>query len=98
MVLRMIGYRAEGPPLTLVGAIDDATSKVGMAFFTQAETSWGYFHCSMTIFRQCGLPQSSIRLSFGLLDRPGSRRSMSSLRGKRPTTEVGRALEELGSH
>ena len=31
-----------GPRLCLIGAIDDATGKVVGAFFTQAESSWGY--------------------------------------------------------
>src|SRR5712671_3306414 len=32
-----------GPSLCLIGAIDDATSKVMRALFVQAESSWGYF-------------------------------------------------------
>ena len=32
-----------GPPMCLIGGIDDATSKVTGGFFTQAESSWGYF-------------------------------------------------------
>ena len=47
-----------GPRLTLVGAIDDATGKVPMAFFEQAETSWAYFHLFDEIFKKEGLPHS----------------------------------------
>ena len=47
-----------GPSLCLVGAIDDATSKVIGAFFDQAESSWAYFTLFSEIFRQQGLPQS----------------------------------------
>ena len=35
--------QGRGPRLCLIGAIDDATSKVMGAFFAQAESSWGYF-------------------------------------------------------
>ena len=45
-----------GPPLTLVGAIDDATSKVPMAFFEQAETSWAYLRLLMRSLRKKGCP------------------------------------------
>jgi hypothetical protein len=57
-----------GAPLTLVGAIDDATSKVPMAFFEEAETSWAYFHLFDEIFKKDGcLTQSTpiVTRSFG---------------------------------
>ena len=50
--------QGRGPRLCLIGAIDDATSKVMGAFFTQAESSWGYFTLFSETFRQYGLPQS----------------------------------------
>jgi transposase len=85
-----------GAPLTLVGAIDDATSKVPMAFFEEAETSWAYFHLFNEIFKKDGLPHSvySDRHSIFWTDREPT--LAEQLQGKRPTTEVGRALEELG--
>jgi transposase len=85
-----------GAPLTLVGAIDDATSKVPMAFFEEAETSWAYFHLFDEIFKKDGLPHSvySDRHSIFWTDREPT--LAEQLQGKRPTTEVGRALEELG--
>lgn len=85
-----------GPRLTLVGAIDDATGRVPMAFFEQAETSWAYFHLFDQIFKKEGLPHSLYcdRHSIFWTDREPTLQEQ--LRGKRPTTEVGRALEELG--
>jgi transposase len=50
--------QGRGPRLCLMGAIDDATSKVMGAFFGQAESSWGYFHLFCEIFKEC--PSRSI--------------------------------------
>ena len=50
--------QGRGPRLCLIGAIDDATSKVMGAFFAPAESSWGYFHLFSEIFKHHGLPQS----------------------------------------
>ena len=85
-----------GPPLCLIGAIDDATGKVVGGFFQQAESSWGYFTLFSSIFRQHGLPQSiySDRHSVFWTDREPTLEEQ--LINKRPTTEVGRGLEELG--
>ena len=50
--------QGRGPRLCLIGAIDDATSKVMGALFVQAESSWGYFTLICEIFKEHGLPQS----------------------------------------
>lgn len=47
-----------GPELTLVGAIDDATSKVSGAFFVEAESSWAYLKLFSAVFKRKGLPHS----------------------------------------
>jgi transposase len=85
-----------GAPLCLIGAIDDATSKVMRAFFVQAESSWGYFKLFAETFRQHGLPQLiyTDRHSVFWTDRQPTIEEQ--LIGKKPTTEVGRGLEELG--
>jgi transposase len=85
-----------GPPLCLIGAIDDATSKVVGAFFEQAESSWGYFRLFYEVFKRQGLPQSvyADRHSIFWTDREPTLDEQ--LANKRPTTEVGRGLEELG--
>jgi transposase len=85
-----------GPRLCLIGAIDDATGKVVGAFFTQAESSWGYLRLFSEIFKRHGLPQSiySDRHSVFWTDREPT--IDEQLVNQRPLTEVGRALEELG--
>jgi hypothetical protein len=85
-----------GPRLCLVGGIDDATSKVVGAVFQPAESSWGYFTLFASIFRRHGLPQSiySDRHSVFWTDREPTLEEQ--LVNRRPTTEVGRGLEELG--
>ena len=88
--------QGRGPRLCLIGAIDDATGKVVGAFFQQAESSWGYFTLFSSIFHQHGLPQSiySDRHSVFWTDREPTLEEQ--LVNKRPTTEVGRGLQELG--
>jgi transposase len=88
--------QGRGPRLCLIGAIDDATGKVMGALFTAAESSWGYFTLFSDVFKQHGLPHSiySDCHSVFWTDREPTRDEQ--LINKRPTTEVGRGLEELG--
>ena len=85
-----------GPRLCLVGAIDDASGKVPRAFFEVAESSWAYFRLFSEIFKTHGLPHSvyADRHSIFWTDREPTLEEQ--LVNKRPTTEVGRGLEELG--
>lgn len=85
-----------GPRLCLVGAIDDASGKVPKAFFEVAESSWAYFRLFSEIFKTHGLPHSvyADRHSIFWTDREPTLEEQ--LVNKRPTTEVGRGLEELG--
>ena len=88
--------QGRGPRLCLIGAIDDATGKVPGGFFAQAESSWGYLRLFCEIFKRHGLPQSiySDRHSVFWTDREPTVEEQ--LINKRPLTEVGRALDELG--
>ena len=88
--------QGRGPRLCLIGAIDDATSKVMGAFFVQAESSWGYFTLFSDIFHAHGLSHSiyTDRHSVFWTDREPTIEEQ--LINKKPTTEVGRGLEELG--
>jgi transposase len=88
--------QGRGPRLCLIGAIDDATGKVVGALFEEAESSWAYFKLFLEVFKQHGLPQSiySDRHSVFWTDREPTLEEQ--LIDKRPTTEVGRGLEELG--
>jgi transposase len=85
-----------GPSLCLIGAIDDATGKVVGALFVEAESSWAYFRLFSEIFNKCGLPQSiyADRHSIFWTDREPTLEEQ--LKNQRPTTEVGRGLQELG--
>jgi transposase len=85
-----------GPSLCLIGAIDDATGKVVGALFVEAESSWAYFRLFSEIFNKHGLPQSiyADRHSIFWTDREPTIEEQ--LKNQRPTTEVGRGLEELG--
>jgi len=88
--------QGRGPRLCLIGAIDDATSKVMGAFFVQAESSWGYFKLFSEIFKAHGVCQSiyTDRHSVFWTDREPTIEEQ--LINKKPATEVGRGLEELG--
>ena len=88
--------QGRGPPLCLIGAIDDATSKVMGAFFAPAESSWGYFHLFCEIFKHHGLPQSIYTDCHSVFWTDREPTIDEQLINHRPTTEVGRGLEELG--
>jgi hypothetical protein len=85
-----------GPSLCLIGAIDDATGKVVGAMFVEAESTWGYFRLFSEVFNKHGLPQSvyADRHSIFWTDREPTIEEQ--LKNQRPSTEVGRGLQELG--
>ena len=85
-----------GPRLCLIGAIDDATSTVMGAFFVQAESSWGYFKLFSEIFKQHGLPQSIYTDCHSVFWTDREPTLEEQLINKKPSTEVGRGLEDLG--
>lgn len=85
-----------GPPMCLIGAIDDATSKVTGGFFTQAESSWGYFTLFSNTFGEHGLPHSIYTDCHSVFWTDRQPTVQEQLLNKKPTTEVGRGLEELG--
>src|SRR2546422_5167731 len=84
-----------GPYLSLIGAIDDATSKVPKAFFEPTETSWTYLHLFSDIFKRSGLPQSVYADRHSIFWTEREPTLEEQLEDKKPTTQVGRALEEL---
>jgi transposase len=85
-----------GPRLCLIGAIDDATSKVMGAIFVQAESSWGYFRLFSEIFHAHGVSQSIYTDCHSVFWTDREPTVQEQLLNKQPTTEVGRGLEELG--
>ena len=88
--------QGRGSRLCLIGAIDDATSKVMGAFFAPAESSWGYFHLFCEIFKQHGVPQSIYTDCHSVFWTDREPTLKEQLINRKPTTEVGRGLEELG--
>jgi hypothetical protein len=88
--------QGRGPRLCLIGAIDDATNKVMGALFVQAESSWGYFKLFSDIFKQHGLPHSIYTDCHSVFWTDREPTLDEQLINRKPTTEVGRGLEELG--
>ena len=88
--------QGRGPRMCLIGAIDDATSTVMGALFAQAESSWGYFRLFSGIFREHGLPQSIYTDCHSVFWTDREPTLQEQLINKKPTTEVGRGLEQLG--
>ena len=88
--------QGRGPRLCLIGGIDDATSKVTGGLFTQAESSWGYFTLFSNTFGEHGLPHSLYTDCHSVFWTDREPTVEEQLLNKKPTTEVGRALEELG--
>jgi hypothetical protein len=88
--------QGRGPRLCLIGAIDDATSKVIGAFFVGAESSWGYFKLFSEIFTEYGVLQSIYTDCHSVFWTDRQPTLEEQLINRKPTTEVGRGLEELG--
>ena len=86
-----------GPWLTLVGGIDDATSRVTGATFRAAEDAAGYFLMLAQTARRHGLPGALYSDRHGIFtvekNRPPT--LAEQLTGQRSFTQVGRALDEL---
>jgi len=82
--------------MCLIGAIDDATGKVMGGFFAQAESSWGYFHLFSEIFKHHGVSQSVYADCHSVFWTDREPTIEEQLINKKPATEVGRGLAELG--
>lgn len=84
-----------GPELELIHGTDDATNKE-WGHFEMAETTEGYFKRCMDIFSTHGLPESVYvdRHSIFWTDREQTQEEQ--FLNKRPLTEFGRAMDELG--
>jgi len=85
-----------GPYLCLVGAIDDATSKVPAAFFEEQESSAAYFRLFLEIGRTQGLPICAYADRHSIFWTEREPTIEEQLTDRRPKTQVGRALGELG--
>ncbi len=101
MLLQADGSRHDwlegrGPELTLVGGIDDAIGEFSGAVFREQEDAAGYFEMLAQTARGPGLPLALYTDRHGIFV-SGSEPTLSEqLSGRRPLTQVGRALEALG--
>jgi hypothetical protein len=82
--------QGRGSRLCLIGAIDDAGEKVPGAFFAQAESSCGCFARSSNV-----MACRSRSIAIGTRS-SGPTTLDEQLINKRPLTQLGRALDELG--
>ena len=87
-----------GPMLTLVGAIDDATSEfLPGAHFVDQECTAAYLRVIDAIVRERGVPWSSYGDRHGIFRRNDDHWTLEEeLRGDQDPTQLGRALQELG--
>jgi len=87
-----------GPVLCLIGAIDDATSKVPYAFFREQEDSQGYMLLLREIVLRYGIPQALYHDRHSIFEVLGDKEAslQAQLNGQEPLTQIGRLLQELG--
>ncbi len=87
-----------GPKLSLIGAIDDATGKVPYALFQEQEDSKGYFLMLREVTLKQGIPFALYHDRHGIFELPPDKLPSieEQLEGKRPLTQFGRLMEELG--
>lgn len=82
--------------MALVGAIDDATSKIIYASFRPSEDQAGYLVMLRTIAQELGLPQSLYHDRHTILRSPKEPTLEEELLGKPPQSQVQRVMSELG--
>ena len=86
-----------GPSLTLLGAIDDATSEVLALHFRPTEDLHGYATVLRDVFRTYGLPVALYGDGVNILVRTDRHWSLQEqLDGTQAPTHLGRVLQDLG--
>lgn len=86
-----------GPYLTLVGAIDDATNHYWL-HFAEAETTWAYLELMRRVARSAGLPLALYSDRHDIFHARREPTLAEQLANRRPLTQFGRAMAELGIH
>lgn len=84
------------PTLCLLGAIDDATSKIAGLLFRPTEDQAGYLMLLRKIAQQHGLPESVYHDKHTILRSPKEATLEEELAGKPPRSQVQRVLDLLG--
>src|SRR2546428_793903 len=88
---------ARGPELTLLGAVDDATTEILALQFRPAEDVHGYMTLFHQLFTQHGLPLALYGDRLNLLVRNDPHWSLEEqLAGTQGPTHLGRILQDLG--
>lgn len=85
-----------GPRFTLLGLIDDATNLVPAGLFDEEETTLGYFQIFYDTFSKKGLPTSIYADRHKIFQTDREPTLEEQLQNKKPETQIGRALRELG--
>ncbi|MFL5409500.1 MAG: ISNCY family transposase [Myxococcales bacterium] len=86
-----------GPVMTLLGAIDDATSEVVALHFRPTEDLHGYGTVLQQMFTTCGLPVALYGDGVNILVRTDQHWTVDEqLAGTQAPTHLGRVLQELG--
>lgn len=87
-----------GPKLCLIGAIDDATNEVPYAYFQYEEDTAGYIQMLREITRSHGIPLALYHDQHGIFELSEDKipSLAEQLAGRKPLTQLGRLLEELG--
>jgi len=86
-----------GPKLCLIGAIDDATSKVPYALFCESETTEGYMRMLREIVAKEGIPAALYHDHHCIFKINRVLPSLEQqLSGTEPKSQFGRLLDELG--
>src|SRR5262249_41861017 len=86
-----------GPVMTLLGAIDDATSRVLALHFRPTEDLHGYATLLRQVFRTSGLPVALYGDGVNILVRTDRHWSLDEqLAGAQAPTHLGRVLQDLG--
>jgi len=87
-----------GPPLVLIGAVDDATGELVHALFREQEDAQGYLMLLREVVRRRGIPIAWYSDKHGVFTRNDKEpwTLAEELAGRREPTQVTRALHELG--
>lgn len=87
-----------GPRLTLIAALDDATGEVLAATFQDEEDAYGYFQILHALTQTKGIPIAVYSDRHGIFHRSKTKHLTlhEQLAGKAASTQVARALHELG--
>ena len=85
-----------GPQCTLLAAIDDATGVVLSAHFRDQEDAQGYLQLLQDLVSVQGIPVAIYHDRHGIFQLNRAETLAEQFTGRRPLTQVGRALAELG--